>query len=387
MTTYAKSTLERIEFAELKPIASSVPLIVDDWTLAFRLGFRGKSLWYAILNRDNLYQKFKLKKKSGGLRIIHNPKPIMRVVSAQLRARILLPLCAKLGFHVGAYQIGTATRDTARRHLLSCPQCAQGDAPHTCTATIHPRGDSYTLKRAGQASCPACQTIPPHKCPRRGVKIHMDLKDFFGSTRRSWIRAYFHDVVGYNYATSSLLAHLFTVKFENGKQGVPQGAIASGDICNLIADTRLDKRILDALPDWQYSRYADDLYFSHPENLPKGEVQKVIGRIHTLVKASGYQVNFKKLYVQRSTRQQKVLGIVINQKLNIPRTEYRKFRSLLNNCIKTGFKPQLKRAGKTNVQQMKSWLLGKLAYFQSIAPERADKLRLLYNYALLREAA
>ena len=383
MTTYAKTTLERIEF---KPVKHDMPLVIDDWSLAFRMGFRGKSFWYVMLDRDKLYKVFKIRKASGGMRTIHNPKLIMRVMAKQLRARILLPLCEKLGPHVGAYQIGKATRDTAQQHLFACGVCAQHDGPHTCSTTLVPSKKSYKLIHENRDTCLACQSPPKHVCSRRGVKIHMDLKDFFTSTRRCWIRQYFHTVVGYNHNVSSLLAHLLTAQFTNNRtkkvfHGVPQGSLTSGDICNLVADWRLDQRILSDLKDWRYSRYADDLYFSHPENLPKAQVDAVISKIERIVQASGYRVNRKKLHVQRPTRRQKILGIVLNQKLNIPHEEYRRMRSLLNNCITDGFDAQLKRASKDSVLQLQSWISGKLAYFHMVAPERAAKLKLLYTYA------
>ena len=386
MTTYKKTSLERIEYKPLKMKVEKLPLVLDDWTLAFRMGFTGKALWYTMLKRDSQYKVFKIRKASGGLRTIHNPKPIMRLMTKQLRARFLLPLCKQLGPHVGAYQIGKATRDTAKRHLFACPVCDKHDGVHTCNTTLVPKKKSYKLAHQDQSTCAACQPIPKHACPRRGVKIHMDLKDFFTSTRRSWIRKYFNEVVGYNHYVSSLLAHLLTAQFTNNKtrqkfHGVPQGSLSSGDICNIIADWRLDQYILKELPDWQYSRYADDLYFSNKKNLPKADVDTTIAHIERLVQAAGYRVNRKKLHVQRPNRRQKILGIVLNQKLNIPKEEYRKFRSLLNNCIKDGFEAQLERAGKENVPQMQSWISGKLAYFHMVAPERAEKLKLLYTFA------
>lgn len=385
MATYRKTSLERIEFKPPK-LQGGVPLVIDDWTLAFRLGFTGRVLWYLMGHRDAQYTEFKIKKASGGLRTVHNPSKLMRLFTKQIRTRILLPLTKQLGDHVGAYQIGKSTKDTAIQHLFSCPVCDKLDQSHTCTTQLETTEKGYKLVRSGTDECAACQPIPKHECPRRGVKIHMDLKDFFSSTRRSYIRKYFCEVVGYNHYVSGILAHLLTVTLENPVtkkkyHGVPQGSLASGDICNLVADWLIDQEALAMLPDWKYSRYADDLYFSHRENLPRAEVDAVIEKITRIVEAGGYRVNRKKLHVQRPTHRQKILGIVLNQKINIPREEYQKFRSLLHNCIKEGFEAQVERADKENVDHLQSWIAGKLAYFAMVAPERAEKLRLLYNHA------
>lgn len=388
MPTYRKTMLERIEFQPLKLDNDKVPLIIDDWTLAFRMGFTGKALWYVLGDVDDQYKVFKIKKASGGMRTIHNPKPIMRLMAKQLRVRVMLPLTRKLGAHVGAYQEGKSAADSARVHVVDCDICAAADK-HTCTVdvTLNDIGKvSYDVERSGTEECAACKPTPKHDCPRRGVKIHMDLKDFFTSTRRAWIRKYFHEVVGYNHYASSLIAQLCTVKFQNKKRGktfwgVPQGAPFSGDICNLVADWRLDHHIIKALEGWTYTRYADDLYFSYPKNLPRDEVNAVIDKITSIINDAGYRVNKKKLHVQRPHRRQKLLGVVLNQKVGMPRDEFRRFRSILNNCIVNGFQAEYAKHKKENPEQFKGWLVGKISYFKSIDPHKAALLSNMYEVA------
>lgn len=383
MSSYKETVLERLEFDLPSISAEKLPLIIDDWSLAFRLGFRGKTFWFIHKNRDEQYREFKIKKASGGLRTIHNPSPLMRVFSQQLRARVLLPLCARLGTHVSAYQLGKSTVDAAREHILPCEVCAPFDSLHTCEPVVQEDDGRYVVKKQ---LCMACQLPPPHECPRRGVKVHMDIKDFFGSTRRSWIRQYFHDVVGYNHYVSGLLAHLMTVTLVNPKtrekyNGVPQGSKTSGDICNLIADHRFDQTLLKRFPDWRYTRYADDLYFSHPRNLPINDVNAFIKEIEAVVQASGYRVNRKKLHVQRPHRRQRLLGVVLNQKINIPREQFRQMRSLLHNCVNEGFESQVKRAKKDNIYHLHNWIRGKLAYYTMIAPAKSQHLKVIYDHA------
>jgi hypothetical protein len=191
------------------------------------------------------------------------------------------------------------------------------------------------------------------------VKIHLDLSDFFGSTRQSWIRNYLHRELDYNHEVSGLLATLLTVTLEDEKgrkwAGVPQGGKASGDITNLVADWRLDRPMQQMLAtqahQWTYSRYADDLYLTCPVNVPYDETNKFLEDVRRVIRASGYRVNEKKTHVQRPHKQQKLLGVVLNQKLNMPKDE------------------------------LQGWIEGKLAYFTNIAPQRARELKVAYAQA------
>lgn len=360
MPTYKKNFLEKIEVREPLLKLPNVPLVLDDWTLAFRLGFTGKTFWYIVEHRHEMYEEFMLKKKTGGLRRTFDPSGLMRVFQTQLRARLLLPLVTHLGPHVAAYQVGKSTIDAASAHIRDCKICDDTTKPGTSPVK--------------------------HDCPRRGVKFKMDLKDFFLSTRRSWIRKYFHEVVGYNHYASSLLGQLMTTSYRDEKKrlrnGVPPGALVAGDICNLVCDWKIDQPLLKRLPKgWRYTRYADDLYFSFDAPLPSVEVTKVIQLVSDVVKESGYRVNWKKLQVQHWRRPQRVLGININRKLNIPANEFRRMHMLLYKANKNGFEAQLSFAKKENTTKLHAWIVGKLNYFHRFAPEKTSKLLKLYATA------
>lgn len=354
MPTYESNTLERIEIQS--PKNSEVPFIIDDWTLAFRLGFTGKTLWYVIKHRRQMYREFMIKKKSGGLRRTFDPQDLMRIFQTQMRSRVLLPLCNKLGEHVSAYQVGKSTVDAARQHLRPCATCDETTKPGTSPVK--------------------------HACPRQGVKFKLDLKDFFLSTRRSWIRQYFHEVVGYNHYASSLLGQLLTTDYTDelrrNRTGVPPGALTAGDICNLVADWKIDGPLMKALPGWKYTRYADDLYFSHDQKLSTDEVNAAIKTAGDIIAASGYRVNWKKLSVQYWSKPQRFLGININRKLNVPLPEYKRMRRILHHAKRWGFESQISFAKKDNLSELHAWINGKINYFTQFAPEKAATLKQMY---------
>jgi RNA-directed DNA polymerase len=367
MSTYRKTSLEEIEVRS--PLIASVPLVIDDWTLAFQLGFTGRVFWYIVRHREDMYEEHLIPKKTGGVRKIFDPNGLLRVFQERLRTRILKPLVSQLGEHVAAYQLGRSTVDAASAHLRACPACEADTQP----------GMSPTR----------------HVCLRRGVKFKMDLKDFFLSTTRSMIRGYFHNIVGYNHHVSSLLGQLMTTDYWDNKQrlrnGVPPGALIAGDICNLVCDWKVDQPVLALLAGlpggWRYTRYADDLYFSSDVALPDTTVNSVIRRVAEVIGAAGYRVNWRKLQVQHWRRPQRVLGININRKLNIPAPEFRRMHHLLYKAGQVGFDAQVAWAKKEDTGKLHSWILGKLNYFQRFAPEKTAKLRKLYAKALDTQCA
>ncbi len=63
-----------------------------------------------------------------------------------------------------------------------------------------------------------------------------------------------------------------------------------------------------------------------------------------------------------------------------------RMRSLLHNCVKDGFEPQVKRAKKDNVFHLHNWIRGKLAYFTMVAPAKAAHLKAIYDLATKRHS-
>jgi len=381
---YKTTELSAYEYKPLKPEAKGLPLIIDDWTLAFRMGFRGKILWYLILNRENNYKVFEIPKKSGGKRIIHDPSPVLQRLAKRIRETVLLPLVDRLGDHVSSYRKGKSITDAASKHVHPCPVCEKHEQAHTCLLLWDEKGKLKTTQRQ---ECVPCSPIPKHNCQRLGTKIKVDLKDFFPQTRRAWIRAYFSRVLGYNHYTSSLFATILTTSYRTkGKlhYGVPVGLVTSGDICNLIADWKLDSLILKELPGWTYTRYADDLYFSQPTRLSKAQINRTVRKIRKLVTRSGYRVNEKKVSVQTAKRRQKFLGATLNRKLNVSRKDYNYMRTMLHKCLEQGFAAQLSFTKKETVPELVSYLQGRLAFFETISKARTSRLKVMFEEAKRR---
>jgi hypothetical protein len=365
---FAKTSLVKIEFPT---IPETIPYVIDDCSLSFQLGYRTKTLWWVINNKQEHYTVHKIPKKRKGFRIIHAPSTFMKAYLRRVHSKFLIPLQNQLGPHVTAYRKGLSTRHAVAQHIPACS---------ICDGT--PKGISPKK----------------HECPRTGTVIQMDLKDFFGSTRRSWIRNYFKDV-GYNHYTASLLSGLLTVDdLPKVFAGVPQGAPTSGAICNLIADQKIDHQILSYLAAldqemqlekewcWKYTRYSDDLCFTCGVVLSSEEKQRICEHITNIIHCAGYWINPKKTRVGHSFYRKTLLGMVFNQKPNIPREKYLLFRAMVHNALTHGVETQYARAGHTTAGSYVEYLRGNVNYITQIIeklnPERAGRLQLELDIAI-----
>jgi retron-type reverse transcriptase len=217
----------------------------------------------------------------------------------------------------------------------------------------------------------------------RDVIVNCDLKDFFPSITLGRVRGVF-EAIGYSPAVATVLALLCTeaprtrVTHEGkvlwvavGARGLPQGAPTSPALSNQIA-RKLDLRLLGlgAKLGWSYTRYADDLTFSAAAG-QREKIGYLLARIRHIAEGEGFRMNLKKCRVQRAARRQEVTGIVVNERLSLPREDLRKLRAIVHGAQKTGIKAQ-NREGREGFE---AWLRGKIAYVSMVDAAKGDKLR------------
>jgi RNA-directed DNA polymerase len=243
------------------------------------------------------YIHFKMKKKSGGFRLISAPMPELKAAQHWVLENIL----SKIKVH----------------------EAAHGFLPE--------------------------KNIVSNAKPHIGAKVivNVDLKDFFPSISYRRVKGMFQ-TYGFSEAIATVFALLCTaptveeVEIDNktyfvaiGERHLPQGSPASPSVSNIIAK-RLDKglsKIAENLG-FKYTRYADDLTFSSENK--DAEVAKLLGQLRYIVDAQGFTVNEEKTKILRSGRQQEVTGIVVNEKISIDRKELRKFRAVLHQAETKG---------------------------------------------------
>lgn len=288
------------------------------------------ALWYFVRYAYKLYERREIPKKSGGKRVLHIPDT--RLAWAQ--RRLLGAFLNRVEYPpwVSAYIPGRAPIDAAKLH-------------------------------AG-----------------RSALIILDLKDFFPSTKRAWVRDAVQAEFGVNRTVAELLATLCTAPLipgVNEKFAVPQGAPTSGAVANIVAMHRLDPLVLEICERYgmDYTRYADDLAFSRDVETDRETVALFIGEIIRAIQASGYRVNYDKIRVQRPHQQQRLLGMTINERPNLPDKTFRRLRTLVHQATTQGYNNTASKWGFESGDALDSYIEGMLAYAAALAPERVAALR------------
>lgn len=215
------------------------------------------------------------------------------------------------------------------------------------------------------------------------VVVNVDLKDFFPTITFPRVEGMFRRL-GYSPAVASILALLCTecprqtLRFGDsiyhaatGPRALPQGACTSPAISNQIA-AKLDRR-MSAMANklgWRYTRYADDLTWSTTGDL-NPSVGYVLSRVRHLVKDEGFELNHAKTRVQRRSQQQSVTGVVVNDRMSVPRQTIRRIRAILHNAKHTGLDAQ----NRDGHPHFRDWLMGMIGWIQMVNPEQGRKLR------------
>ncbi|MCB1505573.1 MAG: RNA-directed DNA polymerase [Hyphomicrobiaceae bacterium] len=160
----------------------------------------------------------------------------------------------------------------------------------------------------------------------KALVIRLDLVDFFPNTQADRVLEYFRSI-GWNRRAAQLL-----VKLTTNNRHLPQGAPTSPRLTNLV-NYKMDARLLAMArkvggTDATYTRYADDLTFSVAH---EGEhtSRDIIRGASTIVRDTGYLLHRKKkTHILRSHQRQTVAGLVVNDKVDLPRETRRWLRAV-----------------------------------------------------------
>jgi retron-type reverse transcriptase len=167
------------------------------------------------------------------------------------------------------------------------------------------------------------------------VLLCVDINNFFGSLSLYQVYAAYGYMlsnlaakrVNFNYKTEDVE---LLVKLTTYKSHVPQGAPTSPALANIIC-RRMDRE-LQAIADKNdltYTRYADDIAFSHLNKNYK--ITKIMKQVRNILKYYGLTLNKNKTRVLRPHRRMSVTGVVINEKLSVPKYVWRNVRAQLHN--------------------------------------------------------
>jgi RNA-directed DNA polymerase len=309
---------------------------------------------------------------------------------------------------------------------LRNPRAPDGRLQHYTVRALAKRHGGFRLIEAPKADLRRIQRrllddllsfVPPHAAAHgfrrrhspltharlhagQAIVVRLDLEDFFLSISRARVQALFQ-TLGYPPTVASVLAALCTTatapaafdaavpaagdapqrqarwqwRQRQATPHLPQGAPTSPALANLCA-FRLDLR-LSALAEeagFRYSRYADDLVLSGDSVLAR-RVGSIMALVTQIVMEEGFRLNHRKTHVMRRAVQQRVTGLVVNSRPNVPRAEYDRLKAILTNCLRQD--PQTQN--RKQHPDFRSHLAGRVAHMASIHPARAAKLRALHK--------
>lgn len=238
------------------------------------------------------YYRFTIPKSAGGLREIHSPPPLIRSMQSR---------------------------------LLRCIE-----------ALTEPRPQAHGFTRERSVKTNARAHLGAHWL------LNLDLLDFFPSIHFGRVRGVF--LARPFYCSPSVASVLSQLCCYRGI--LPQGAPTSPAISNVVC-RGLDRDLarFARAHDCRYTRYADDITFStvrdrlHSDLVvsPSPLERPVLGDdLLRLLTAHGFKLNAAKTRLRGRAERQAVTGVVINQKLNVPRAFVRNIRSILHDCEARG---------------------------------------------------
>jgi RNA-directed DNA polymerase len=236
--------------------------------------------------------------------------------------------------------------------------------------------------------------VAPHV--GKEIVLRIDLSEFFPAISAARIRALFR-TSGYPETVANLITGLCTnsapaavwklpgapsegvdaqrLRRLYAQPHLPQGAPTSPALANLCA-FRLDCRLarLARAADVAYTRYADDLLFSGGPRFAQ-TIERFSTYACAIALEEGFSVAFRKTRRMRRGARQRAAGLVLNERINVPRDEYDTLKATLFNCTR-GDPRQQDRLGRPN---FRAHLAGRIAYVASIHPERGRRLMALFD--------
>ena len=184
--------------------------------------------------------------------------------------------------------------------------------------------------------------------------VTLDIKDFFPSISRQQVKTALEP-----HFAETCEADLVS-KLVCRKEHLPQGAPTSPHLANLVfrpTDVKLADHALNG--EWTYTRYADDLTFSG-----NGNPQEILRQVTTTIHEAGFNVSKRKTKIRSRHQRQVVTGLVVNQKLGIPKPTRRRLRAAFHNAKKKGAEIDLNELNRLHGQLSFAAFVDPLVYAQ-----------------------
>lgn len=264
--------------------------LLNCWSVADGISQRTLRRYLPRRVRANAYTDFDIPKKSGGVRHISAPIPELKAIQQALN--LLLQSIAEISPSATGFVAGVSVVDNARCHI-------------------------------GQT-----------------VIFNCDLQNFFPSISKDMVRRALYRHLERQIPSVevvSMLCSIATVPDDAGREHLPQGAPTSPVLSNIVL-TDLDFRLegYAARYGLRYSRYADDITFSHIYRRPKA-LQTHIDHIFSIIKDCGFTVNPCKTTIATTANRREVTGLTVGDKVNVSRSYVKQLRTILHLWETRGF--------------------------------------------------
>ena len=286
----------------------NLPIIYNEYHFGSLVGYKSKYIKKASFGTPFFYRYFAIKKKNGNIRTIAEPLPSLKEIQDWILNEILYKI------KVSRYAKGFVPKKGLKDHLRY------------------------------------------HKTEKQILTL--DIEDFFGSIKFDSIFKMFKSF-GYSNDISKILTQLCTLEYK-----LPQGAPTSPYITNIIL-IPFDDKISSYCKEnnLKYTRYADDLAFS-------GEFDsiKLISFVKQQLKELDLKLNKDKTLLMKRNVQQIVSGVVLNDKIQVPKASRNKIRNEMFYIKKYGLENHLSQINEYRENYLLH-LIGKINYLLSLNPK------------------
>ncbi|MBS9770722.1 MAG: RNA-directed DNA polymerase [Trichodesmium erythraeum GBRTRLIN201] len=306
---YPSSVIENcLKYAKVL-LDNGVPVIYNTTHLSNLIGYTKSYIKRATHHTPYFYRKYSILKKNGSKRFLSEPLPSLKEIQIFILTNILSSI--KVSRYAKAYVSGRTLIDHLKFHK-------------------------------GQ------------KCV-----LTLDIENFFSSISTESIEKIFLEI-GYTDIVSNLLARLCTLE-----NSLPQGAPTSPYLSNLYLkgfDQELAKIVRPM--GINYTRYADDMAFSG-DTIDK---EAIIEHVSRMLSGLGLVLNPDKTLLMVKPSRQVISGIVVNEKIQVPRKIRRSIRQSVYYIRKFGFESH-KQKTKIYKRNYDKHLLGLINYILFINPK------------------
>lgn len=280
---------------------NSIPVIYNTTHLSKLVGVRKTYIKRASIYTKSYYRNFEIAKRNGKPRLISEPLPNLKLIHNYILDEILNNV--SISSFAKAYKPKSPIKENIRYHV------------------------------------------------NQQIVLAIDIKDFFPSINKDMVEKVFLNL-GYSELLSDLFSKLCTLN-----NSLPQGAPTSPYLSNIVLKS-FDKKVADYCLERniRYTRYADDITLSGDF-----DTKEAIKYITQNIELIGLEINKNKTKIMTRNKQQLVTGIVVNEKMQVPRKERNSIRQNVFYLKKFGLNNYLEHE-KINNKNFLHHLYGKISY-------------------------